>query len=136
MDRRERARQLERAVHAESDRLEQGRLGVRFGEDGEIVASDVDGAFTDVSEMAGRLAQSRQVSDCMVRQWFRFAFGRTESEADACTLAELARRFESSGKDMRALIVAITTSDAFLYRTAGENAVASSDQRNQAARKP
>jgi hypothetical protein len=53
-----------------------------------------------------------------VRQWFRYAFGRTESAADRCTLAELNRRFERSGHRIPDLLVDLTTSDAFLYRSA------------------
>lgn len=83
---------------------------------GTISQSDVDGNFAGARELTGRLAQSDQVRDCMVRQWFRFGYGRTESAADACTLADLKAKFADSGYAVRELLVALTQTDVFLYR--------------------
>jgi len=91
---------------------------------GAIVASDVDGDFNNLPEMAARLARSQQVADCMVRQWFRFALGRTESKADQCALAELSRRFTRDGHRIPKLLEAIVTSEAFLYRAADRTQMA------------
>lgn len=91
---------------------------------GAIVASDVDGDFNNLPEMAGRLAKSQQVADCMVRQWFRFALGRTESKADQCALADLSRKFTRDGHRIPKLLEAIVTSEAFLYRAADRTQMA------------
>lgn len=84
---------------------------------GEIVDSDVDGTFDGASALGERLASSRQVSDCMAQQWFRYGQGRRESaDVDACSLAQLADAFAEGGQDLRELAVALTQTDAFLFR--------------------
>jgi len=78
---------------------------------------DIDGAFDGTAEMARRLAGSTQVRDCVVKQWFRYGHGRAETGADSCTLDTLALDFEDSGRDIQSLLVALTQTDAFRYRT-------------------
>jgi hypothetical protein len=78
---------------------------------------DIDGPFTGAIELGARLARSEQVAACVATQWFRYGFGRTETEADACALAPIARALAGSNGDMKALLVAIVKSDAFRYRT-------------------
>ena len=52
----------------------------------------------------------------MARSWFRYAFGRAETAADACTLAAAEQRFKESGYKITSLIAALVETDAFLYR--------------------
>jgi hypothetical protein len=86
---------------------------------GELAATDVDGDFVGARELGERLAGSEQVAGCVARQWFRFAYGRSESEElDACNLETIDAAFAESGHDMRELLVALTQTDAFLFRTA------------------
>lgn len=77
---------------------------------------DIDGPFEGAVEMAHTMANSVQVRDCVVKQWFRFGHGRAETDADACTLDTLALDFEASGRDIKSLLVALTQTDAFRYR--------------------
>lgn len=79
---------------------------------------DADGPFDGAIELGKKLAKSDQVRACVVTQWFRFAYGRKETEADVCTLDKLRARFAASGYDMRTLLVALTQTDAFRYRGA------------------
>lgn len=83
--------------------------GELFGTD------DADGAFDGVVELAQRLAPSREVRRCMTKQWFRYALGRSEREEDTASIDAAFRWFEGTGFDVRELIVALTTTDAFLY---------------------
>lgn len=92
--------------------------GLPVDQSGSLVGTDVDGDFDGVVELAHMLAESQQVRQCVTRQWFRFAFGRVEGEADECTLEVLDYSFEESGHDVRALLLAIIESDAFRYRQA------------------
>jgi hypothetical protein len=86
---------------------------------GELTAADVAGEFVGVRELGGKLAASEDVAACVSRQWFRFAYGRLESEAlDACNMETLATTFAESGHDLRELLVALTQTDAFMFRTA------------------
>ncbi|MFS8067060.1 MAG: DUF1585 domain-containing protein, partial [Byssovorax sp.] len=86
---------------------------------GSIASSDVDGTFDGAVEMSKKLASSHQVERCYTTQWFRYAYGRGESPEDACTLAALGDQFADTGGDIKELIVALTQTDAFLYRKAG-----------------
>lgn len=75
------------------------------------------GPFAGVQEMAQKLAASTQVRDCMATQWFRFTVGRTEVQPDSCSLATLQTSFGAAGGDLHELIVGITQTDAFMYRS-------------------
>ena len=83
---------------------------------GEIVNSDVPGTFDGAAGLAGKLAESPSVKVCVARSWFRYAYGRTELPADACTLATVDQKFKDGGFKVRDLVVALTQTDAFLYR--------------------
>lgn len=86
---------------------------------GELAATDVDGPFVGVAELGEALAGSELVADCVTRQWFRFAYGRLESEEnDACNVEYLNTQFAESGYDLKELMVTLTQSDAFMFRTA------------------
>jgi hypothetical protein len=83
-----------------------------------LAANDASlaGGFNGVRELATKLAASDQVRDCVATQWFRFAGGRSEGDADACSLGTLQEAFAASGGDLTELVVATTQTDAFWYR--------------------
>ena len=83
---------------------------------GEIMSSDVPGAFQGVTGLAQKLASSQKVKSCMARSWFRYAYGRGETDADACALALVEQKFKESGYKITSLVVALAQTDAFLYR--------------------
>jgi hypothetical protein len=83
---------------------------------GEITQSDVTGTFQGVTGLAQKLSTSQKVKSCMARSWFRYAYGRAETDADACALAEVNQKFKESGYKITSLIVALAKTDAFLYR--------------------
>lgn len=85
---------------------------------GELVATDVDGEFEGAVELAHTLAQSPQVRECVARQWFRFAFGRFEVDADQCSLDVMHQAFEESDYDVRELLLHIVETDAFRFKAA------------------
>ena len=78
---------------------------------------DCTGLYADIRTK--KLAASAQVQSCYVRQWFRFAYGRGETEQDTCVLASLGARFTEAGADVNELLVAFTSTDIFLYRIGG-----------------
>lgn len=84
---------------------------------GQLEGTDIDGTFHGARELEERLATSSQVERCAMMQWFHFAAGRSDTPDDACTLDELAGAFHRSGGDLRALLLSLTQTDAFLYRT-------------------
>lgn len=86
---------------------------------GEIFNSeDVDGTFYGAVELGERLGRSDQVRSCVASQWFRYAHGRPDVELDECSMAQVMTRFGESGYNVRELLVALTTTDAFRYRHA------------------
>ncbi|MEM9458205.1 MAG: DUF1588 domain-containing protein [Myxococcota bacterium] len=91
--------------------------GTEIDASGELVATeDIDGPFVGVHELSERLLGSAQVQQCVSRQWFRFAFGRVESDADQCSLETVDEAFVASGYHVPTLIGALVRSDAFRLR--------------------
>lgn len=78
--------------------------------------ADADGPVSGATELAAKLAQSDEVRACYTKQSFRFFFGRDVAEADACSEAQLLKAFRDSDYNLRELLVALTKTDAFLYR--------------------
>ncbi len=75
------------------------------------------GDFDGYAEMIALVASAPRARACYAQRWFEYALGRPAGPGDACSLRQLADRFEASGGDIRALLVDITLTDAFLYRT-------------------
>lgn len=86
--------------------------GLPVDTNGKLTGTDVDGDFTGAPALAKMLAQSAMVRDCVVRQLFRYSLGRFESVEDEPSLGSAQTAFAKG--DLRALIVALATTDAFL----------------------
>jgi len=88
--------------------------GVTVNTKGEVIlGGDLDGNFDGALELSSRLANSRDVKNCLARQWFRFAFGRAETAGDGCSVQQAQAAFEKSGWNTRELLLALTQTDAF-----------------------
>jgi hypothetical protein len=81
---------------------------------GYLADTDVTGDVNGVLELGQKLAGSTDVRRCVVRQWFRFAFARSETPEDTCTLDALDQSFENSSGNLRELLVSITQTAPFL----------------------
>jgi hypothetical protein len=81
---------------------------------GYLADTDVPGAVNGVVDLGERLARSADVRRCVVKQWFRYAFARAETDEDACTLDALDQAFSASGGDLGELVVALTQTGPFL----------------------
>ena len=77
---------------------------------------DADGEFEGAVELGQRLADSAQVSDCVASQWFRYSLGLGASDVNSCNLAPVTKTFTDTKGDMRELMIATVTSDAFRKR--------------------
>jgi hypothetical protein len=99
-------------------RYRENEWGLEIDASGELFSTDVDGPYDGVVELAGRLGSSEQVKNCVATQWFRFGYGRAETEADACAMDEVRAAFAAANYDIKELIVALTQTDAFRYRHA------------------
>ena len=91
--------------------------GITIDASGEILeaGADVAGPFIGAVELGQKLAESEAVRECVASQWFRFALGRMEAQDDACSLKTIREAFAASDGNVRSLIAAIVTSDAFRH---------------------
>ncbi|MCA9713315.1 MAG: DUF1592 domain-containing protein, partial [Myxococcales bacterium] len=86
---------------------------------GELLdAGDASGEFDGVIALSQRLAESEQVRDCVVEQWYRYAFARPAAVDDACSIEQVREVFSQRDGDIRELLLALTETDAFAYARA------------------
>ena len=71
--------------------------------------------------MIERLATSERVNQVFVRHVFRYWMGRNETINDAPILQAAYRAYRDNDGSMKALLISLLTSDAFLYRKTMEN---------------
>lgn len=94
---------------------------------GEIIASGdpaLDGKVGNAIQLIEKLAQSQRAEQVFVRHAFRFWMGRNETLNDAPVLQAAHRAYKENGGSMKALLVSLLTSDAFLYRQRGKSELA------------
>ncbi|HXK18343.1 MAG TPA: DUF1588 domain-containing protein, partial [Polyangiaceae bacterium] len=92
--------------------------GLPIDATGKLILTDVDGDFDGAAALADKLSSSGQVADCMMKEWARFSFGRSETVEDACSLEQTRGKFAAANHDIKQLVLALTQTDAFLYRKA------------------
>jgi hypothetical protein len=83
---------------------------------------DANGAVASVRELGALLAASTEVRECYVRQTFRFFFGRDVEVADRCSIERMNAAFTEHNQNLAELLVALTQTDAFLYRSKNQEA--------------
>ena len=76
--------------------------------------------FTSPKELGLILSRSAECQECIVKQLFRYAFGRLETASDRPALARSLDAFRQSGFRFKELIVSLMTSSPFLERR-GDN---------------
>jgi uncharacterized protein DUF1592/uncharacterized protein DUF1588/uncharacterized protein DUF1595/uncharacterized protein DUF1585/uncharacterized protein DUF1587 len=82
-------------------------------------ASDIGGTFTGTADMIRQLSASPQVDQCYALEQLRYALGRVESSADACSAQQIYQTFSTGNSfNLQQLLVAVVSSDSFRYRTA------------------
>lgn len=84
--------------------------------DGYGAGEDLEGEVADVREMMEALGRSPLVRQSFIRHVFRFWMGRNEQLHDSKTLIAMDTAYVSSGGSFKELLVALLTSDSFLYR--------------------
>jgi Protein of unknown function (DUF1592)/Protein of unknown function (DUF1588)/Protein of unknown function (DUF1595)/Protein of unknown function (DUF1587)/Protein of unknown function (DUF1585) len=83
---------------------------------GEIELDGKMKPFKNGIELQAHFGKSKQVSDCMGRQFLRYALRRRETPGDEASMAAALTQFAGSG-DLRELIVGLTKSRVFTHRT-------------------
>jgi hypothetical protein len=78
----------------------------------------LSGPFSGPVELAQKVAESPQAKSCLSDHFMSYAYARTLSPADKCTVEFVQESFATSGYDVRAMLTAVSQSDAFLYLSA------------------
>lgn len=79
----------------------------------DLTGTDVNGFIDGAADLGQALTRSTMVRECFARQWFRFAHGRREAEADICEIEDAAATFAADRLDMESLVLATVASPAF-----------------------
>lgn len=82
-----------------------------------VTPGQISITFTNAIDLSRQLAASSEVRWCLDRQWFRYMLGRPESAAEQGSLEAVYRSASTTdGYSLRALLIAMVTSKAFLAR--------------------
>ena len=77
------------------------------------VAGIPNSAFSSPKELGAVLAASRQCQECMVKQYFRYVMGRTETPADRPLIQRVFNRFQESGFQFREMVISMVSAPEF-----------------------
>ena len=80
------------------------------------IAGLPNSTFTDAKQLGTILAESPICQKCIVRQMFRYSYGRLETSADEPVIDQLFGKFKDSGFRFKALMTALVQSPEFLRR--------------------
>lgn len=115
----------------------QQKMSLRFGSRGDesrgrqptMIELDLDTAgfiqgmenseFSTPQQLGKLLAESNACQRSIVKQLFRYAFGREETALDQPVIEGLLEKFRASGYRFKELVIALVTSDLFLQEIKG-----------------
>lgn len=100
-------------ITAENARAQPKKIDLPLDTGGEI-AGLPNSAFNDAKQLGRILAESPVCQECMVRQIFRYAYGRLETPADQETIRQLFGSFRDSGFHFKELLIGLVRSEEFL----------------------
>src|SRR5262249_51160071 len=75
---------------------------------GSIPVGDHMMSFKNAKDFVSQLAEAPEARRCYLTQWFRYGYARQEAPEDSCTLDELDKVAQSSGYNVKELLVALT----------------------------
>jgi len=78
---------------------------------------DMDGQYKNGVELATKLATSMSAKQCLALQAYRWTFARMDRDGERAAVAGITQPLAAAGLDIRELMVAITKSDNFMYRS-------------------
>ena len=103
---------------ATGNRKDDKKIDLDLDTNGEV-AGIPDSSFSDAKQLGAILAQSRVCQECIVRQIFRYAFGRMETSADEATIHQLFAAFRDSGFHFKDFWLASVKAPQFTARFGG-----------------
>jgi hypothetical protein len=87
-----------------------------------FVAGLPDSQFASPAELGAILAKSPQCQECMVKQYFRYTAGRTDTTADRALIRKVTEDFRASGYHFQQIIVSLTVLREFPDRDSARGA--------------
>lgn len=103
---------IEAAV-AEDPKAPPKRIDLALDTTGEV-AGLPNSAFSEPRQLGAALANSPVCQECIVRQLFRYAYGRMETPSDRETIRQLYGAFRDSGFHFQDLLIALVRAPQFL----------------------
>jgi hypothetical protein len=97
---------------ATGNRKDDKKIDLNLDTNGEV-AGILNSSFSNARQLGVILAQSGVCQECIVRQIFRYAFGRMETSADEETIHQLFAIFRDSGFHFQDVLVALVKSPQF-----------------------
>jgi Protein of unknown function (DUF1588)/Protein of unknown function (DUF1585)/Protein of unknown function (DUF1592) len=88
------------------------KVDLAIDDNGEV-AGIPNSHFSTPRDLGTILAANQQCQECVVKQLFRYAFGRQETEADRATIEAAYQKFRDSQFRFQDLILALVTSQEF-----------------------
>ncbi len=80
-------------------------------------STDITGTFQNMTDMITQLSTSQQVNQCFALEEIRYALLRSETAEDACSAQQIYQAFSGSNFNLSKLLVAVVSSNSFMYRT-------------------
>ena len=78
----------------------------------------VSGTAQNGVELVKLLATSPSIESCFASHWMRFTYGRSLEGGDSCNQQNVMTAFTGANYNVKQLLLALTQSDGFLYRSA------------------
>jgi hypothetical protein len=85
---------------------------------GTLVGTEKNQSFNGPIELAKAIVDAPESRTCFARQWWRYAFGRMETDDDSCALNTLANGLKNDSYTAVDLLVDLTRTQAFMFRSA------------------
>jgi hypothetical protein len=90
--------------------------GLPVDSTGALTSTDVDGPFEGPAALSAKLAQSKDLADCMVSHFFNFAQSRDAGDSDQCVLQAWSDTFGKGGGKIGDLVSAYIAHPNFAFR--------------------
>jgi hypothetical protein len=81
---------------------------------GSFLLDDKLVAITDIMDLAGKVATSRQAKECFVKKVLQYSIGHKINQDNQCEVTKISKKFNDSGKNYRELIKSVVLSETFL----------------------
>lgn len=87
----------------------------------DLPGTDISGMYAGPAGLVNALVESEQAAQCAVQLWAQYSYGHemhaNTGGADECSMQSAYNTFIGKNKSVKELLIALTQTDAFLYRT-------------------